>query len=281
MRSNGKKGGAIVTTPSTSDHAMESWDDATSIAIEDNLWWLVGRRMVVRSFLDPIKPISTLMDIGCGSGGNLPVLAEYGTVYGVELSPVLAERARNRGIAEKVYTEDFFALSDVPPADVYTLMDVLEHIEDDNGFIRKLRDCAPPGHRLLISVPASPWLYSQHDVLLPHDRRDTAGQLRDVLERNGYTVLRMNHFMCFLFPAAVLARLKEKLSTRKPQTVDLGVVPGGVNKLLTLLLRLETWLGKWVRYPFGISVFALALYEPQPQTASTNPARAKATADAL
>ena len=57
-------------------------------------------------------------------------------------------------------------------ADVILLLDVLEHVEDDRGFLTSLvRENTRPGSLVLISVPAWSRLFSAHDVYLKHHRR--------------------------------------------------------------------------------------------------------------
>jgi len=66
---------------------------------------LFGRAAAVRA-LDP-RPGSTVLDVGCGTGFSLPLLAAFGAkVVGVEPSPAMRARAAARiarhGLAEKV-----------------------------------------------------------------------------------------------------------------------------------------------------------------------------------
>ena len=83
------------------DHALEAMPDAESLLIEDRLWWVRGRKAIIKEYIERITrygAISNIMDIGCGSGGNLDVLGGFGRVIGVEPSATLARRARGRGV---------------------------------------------------------------------------------------------------------------------------------------------------------------------------------------
>ena len=64
--------------------------------LEDTHWWFVGKRLLVRSVLAEIAPGPTL-DLGCGTGAILTVLAGRGPVTGVDGSPEALAHCRRRG----------------------------------------------------------------------------------------------------------------------------------------------------------------------------------------
>ncbi len=246
------------------DHAWESMDEAQSLLLEDRLWWVQGRKAIIRTYLQlaaQAGPIRSIMDVGCGTGGNLGVLAEFGQVAGVEISAPLAARAKSRGVAQAIYQQDARELEACRTVDLFTLFDVLEHIEADGEFLDQLRRRAGSWHRLLVSVPACPFLYGDHDRLLHHYRRYNGRRLRAALEQGGYRVLHMNHFMFFLFPMAFLARMKDLALARwgrQRAGVELGDLPPWLAAPFAASLRAEARLARRVRFPFGLWLFALA-----------------------
>lgn len=256
--------GSNEPTPEIRDHAWEFRTDSEAAEIDDTLWWTVGRRSMLTNLLELAaaqRTIKTIVEIGCGSGGDLALLSRYGKVTGVERSKQLAGRARNRGIAEEIIEVDFFDLSAREPADLYCLFDVLEHIEDDGEFIDRLARQAGPGHLLLLSVPACPSLYSQHDAILHHYRRYSGRQLVSLLEANGYEVIRSTYFVLLLLPMVAISRLQEKLLSaigRAPREIRTGEVPGWLNTLLTGVLHFEAWIARFIRLPIGVWFFVLA-----------------------
>jgi SAM-dependent methyltransferase len=74
-------------------------------------------------------------------------------------------------------------------ADVALALDVIEHIEDDRAFVGELFERIRPGGVLVVTVPAWPWLYSEHDVALGHWRRYTPGALEAVVSSAGFSVM--------------------------------------------------------------------------------------------
>jgi SAM-dependent methyltransferase len=249
------------------DHALEAMPDAESLLVEDRLWWVRGRAAIIERYLERARrlgPLSTIVDVGCGSGGNLGTLARFGSVIGVEPSETLARRARSRGIAATVLQQDARALDVGSDVDLFTMFDVLEHVEADAALLARLREGARRGHRLLVSVPACPMLYGEHDRILHHHRRYTTGTLRSTLSAGGYHVVSMSYFMFFLFPFALLARTKDRVAARlggRRSAVDVGDVPPLLSLPFQWTLRLEALLSQRVRFPIGLWLFALARSE--------------------
>ena len=103
-----------------------------------------------------------------------------------------------------------------PPAerfDVILLLDVLEHVGDDIGFVRVLveQQLATRG-LVLVSVPAWPALWTSHDVALGHHRRYTPQQARTVLESAGLRILREGSVFSTLPLPRAIAVLRDRLS---------------------------------------------------------------------
>ena len=101
------------------------------------------------------KSDGTLLDIGCAAGTFLVGMKRHGdwTLHGVELSPGVAEIARERHgldvftgtLEEAAYPDDTF--------DAITLWDVLEHLHDPAASLREIRRILKPGGVLIIRVP--------------------------------------------------------------------------------------------------------------------------------
>ena len=113
--------------------------------LEDRHWWFLGRRQIVQSILAKLEldAGASILDVGCGTGGNLAMLGQFGEVIGVEYDKEAASFAAER----KVARIEQGALPDQMPFDpeqfqLVTLLDVLEHIDEDqeslNALIRRL-----------------------------------------------------------------------------------------------------------------------------------------------
>ena len=252
--------------PLTEYPIYEDEGDAPVMEMERRLWWIAGRKNILRRILDravAIRPVRRILDLGCGSGNNFDLLAPYGQVIGCDSSPVQVRRARSRGIATEVFvTEgDLFEQPFGEPFQLTCLFDVIEHMHDDVGFLARLNRRVETGHLLLVSVPACPSLYGPHDRLLEHFRRYKLKGLEELLASHGFRVIWSNHFVTLLFPFIALLRLIEKWRDKlgKPQQkVNIGNMPGWVNPILRGILAFEAAIANRVPMPFGLWAIALA-----------------------
>lgn len=111
--------------------------------------------------------------------------------------------------------------------DLICAFDVIEHLEDDRGALRWIADQLRPGGLFMATVPAHPWFFSRHDVVVGHYRRYTRASFHAIVP-DDFELLSDSHFNTQLFPAAVLARglwvIKNRLQGRVPD--DKQGVPG-------------------------------------------------------
>lgn len=145
--------------------------------LEDRHWWFVGRRQILSRVIAgiPLPPSACILEAGCGSGGNLEMLSQFGQVWAMERSEIALPLARARGIA---IVEEGELPHRIPfgsqQFDLIALLDVLEHLDEDTAALEALIQRLKPSGYMVITVPAYPWLWSAHDELNHHKRRYTA-----------------------------------------------------------------------------------------------------------
>jgi len=246
------------------DNSIEFLDEHEASEIEEKIWWKAGRRYIFEEFLKRAAcetNIVHILDIGCGSGAELNLLSKYGTVSGVERSPILARRARNRKIAKKIYETDFMSFETDRNFDLVCLIDMLEHNEDDDAVLKHINRQSGNKHMLLICVPACQFLFSQHDIMLNHYRRYSKLGMKKLMHKNNYQVIMGGYFFFFLFPFAAISRLKERVAYRfgnKKKRANLCIVPRYINKILLITLKLEAYISRFIQFPFGLWFIVLA-----------------------
>jgi SAM-dependent methyltransferase len=89
---------------------------------------------------------------------------------------------------------DLESCADSLRPDTTILVNVLEHVKDDEGCLALLHRILQPGGHLLIFVPALPWLYGSLDAAFEHYRRYTRAELERKLRAAGFE-LRKSRFV--------------------------------------------------------------------------------------
>lgn len=228
--------------------------------LQDRHWWFVARRRILAGVIErlALPPQADILEIGCGTGGNLAGLSRFGRLRAMEqddVARVLAEELGvcavvSGGLPEPVPFED-------AGFDLVCLLDVLEHVEDDAAALCRAARLIKPGGRLLVTVPAYAWLWSGHDEAHHHHRRYTTQTLRCTAQRAGVQISRIGYFNSLLFPAIAAARLAIKLSGDGREGSDAALPNPMLNALLTGVFGLERYVVPSALFPFGTSVMAV------------------------
>ena len=229
--------------------------------VEDSHWWFNGRKNIISHVLSTLNlPTNGLiLDAGCGTGGNLELLSRFGHVKGVEFDDEAISMAKNRQVGE-ISKGRFPDEIPFPPEtfDLVVLLDVLEHIDDDLNSLLTLSGLMKQSGRLVITVPAFPFLWGQHDEQHHHKRRYVAASLQDVIEKAGLRLNHLSYFNTWLFPVVVATRLFEKAFPPHSVGEGLHVPIAPVNKALEAIFSSERHLVARARIPFGVSLLAIA-----------------------
>ena len=227
--------------------------------LDEQHWWYVARRDVLDRLIRrriALPKDARILEIGCGTGHNLPMLRQFGEVDAIEIDAE-ARAMASRRLGKPVMAHPLPALEGVEDDayDLVAILDVLEHIEADRealtGIARKLK----PGGRILITVPAHPWMWSAHDVVNHHKRRYTRRTLKGVIAAAGLRLDMLRWFNSLLFPAAAGARLVGRLFGKEGG--DDSLPPRPINFLFGKIFSLERHaIGRLPMTP-GVSLAAI------------------------
>jgi SAM-dependent methyltransferase len=214
--------------------------------IEDRQWWFVGRRAIITSVVRAITADTakaTIVDVGCGTGGNLSDLAHDHNCVGIDSSGEAIEFAKKR------FPDVRFICGNVPhdlggikdDADVFMLLDVVEHVEHDSEFLRDLLGVVRPGGHVVITVPALMSLWSPHDANYGHFRRYEPEQLKTLWEGLPVTVPLFSFFNAYLYPVVKAVRSLNRWRGHEwgEAGTDLTIPPWPLNGLLTSIFARE------------------------------------------
>jgi SAM-dependent methyltransferase len=243
-----------------------SYYDEYFLFEQDN-WWFVSRRRILSRVLRDALPHGDdreVLDAGCGTGINLSLLKSFGRVTGIDCSPDAIRFCAERGHRD-VIQGDLRSL-DLPDArfDLVTALDVIEHIDDDAATVREMVRVTKPGGHLLITVPAFPGLWSDHDEINHHRRRYRSAELRSLVEAAGCGIVKFSCMNTVLFPLAYAVRTYQQLRRRLfgppahgPRTDFVDYHPV-VNRALGSIFSSEAPLVSGPGLPFGLSLLCLA-----------------------
>ncbi len=224
--------------------------------VDSRHWWYRARREVLAKLIArKVRPRerADILEIGCGTGHNLSMLGRFGHVEAIEVDPAARVIATQR-LGREVGSVPLPQLAGVPERhfDLVALLDVLEHVEEDRAALRSIGQRLKSGGRLLITVPAFPWMWSVHDELNHHKRRYTKRMLRSAITDAGLHCEFMGYFNSLLFPLAVVARQVGRLTGKLDSDDKLPAKP--LNALFETVFGLERHaIGRVPFWP-GVSI---------------------------
>ncbi|MCU0608398.1 MAG: class I SAM-dependent methyltransferase [Chitinispirillaceae bacterium] len=228
------------------------------LKIEESSFWFSHRNDCITAAVKNYPPAGPIFDIGGGNGFVSCGLIKAGfeTVL-VEPGPAGASNGKRRGVPTVICATTAAGGFKPSALNAVGLFDVIEHIQDDCGFLLSIRALLKPGGCLYATVPAYPALWSNEDVSAGHFRRYTTASLKRLVEKAGFCLEYSTYFFRPLpIPLFLLRTLPYRLGlTRNPANDHRPGSPGLINRLLrNEILRIR--VGR--RMNFGGSCLVVA-----------------------
>ncbi len=227
---------------------------------EEGHWWFRTRRAVLREMLAraelPASPC--MLDVGCGTGGNLDFLSAYGEAEGCDCAAEALKYCARRGFKRTRLADACDLPYEDGSFDLITCLDVLEHVRLDALAFSELARVARPGGYLLVTLPASARLYSSFDCLCGHLRRYSRSQVNELAAAAGVRLVRMTRYAALAHPFVLLymkrgdlirgrGRFRQQMETILPSS----------NAALSFLGEVEARVLRRWDLPWGSSLAAL------------------------
>jgi SAM-dependent methyltransferase len=244
---------------------MEQHTYAIMYEVEGSHWWFAGRRRILESFVRSIVADLNLqgrppriLDVGCGTGANLEMLAQFGETEGVDVSEDALAFCRARGLDQvKLGAAEQLPYDDAS-FDLVTALDVVEHLDDDLGGLAEMRRVLRPGGRALLFVPAFMWLWGVQDDVSHHRRRYTLPQLKERVAAAGLAVERATYANVTFFVPILAGRLLMRATGARPASEN-NINVSALNGVLGHIFGAERfWLQRRLNFPFGVSAVCVA-----------------------
>ncbi len=242
--------------------------------VEVRHWWFKVRREMIHFLLNDLTQPSPclgegerssrnksleILDVGCGTGALLGELKDKYNVSGIDFSDKAVVFCKMRGIenvtlgvGEKLpYVDNRF--------DVVLVLDVLEHIKDDEKAMREIHRVLKPGGTIISFVPAFMMLWGITDEASQHFRRYTKLELVRKLESAEFKVIRSSYFNTFLFlPILAVRKLSKFFPQKYKPEQETDIRSELMNKVFYLIFKFESKLLRIINFPFGVSLMVIA-----------------------
>jgi SAM-dependent methyltransferase len=237
---------------------VEARTYAEHFDLEDTHWWFRSKRTLVVSLLRRYGALEGPgLDVGCGAGGTLAVLAARGRWVGVDAEPLALDLSRRRGLARLAggaaealpFRDGAFAAC--------VCLDLLYHrnVASDTGALGECHRVLRAGGLLVVTDSAFSWLRSAHDGAVHGARRYTRRELVERVRRAGFTPLLASYAYCLVFPAVAAVRLARR---GRAGGSDVYPLPRPLNAALLGVQAVERGLLRLGSLPFGSSVILVA-----------------------
>lgn len=236
--------------------------------VEDTSFWFKHRNDCIVSAVSNFPPPNNgaLFDVGGGNGFVSMGLKDKGfNIALIEPGIEGALFAKQRGIDTVICATAETAQIHPESLPAVGLFDVIEHIENDKGFLSSIEVLLKKSGRLYVTVPAWSELWSHEDVIAGHYRRYSLKQIEAVVKDAGFEIEYSSYFFRPLpLPIFLLRSLpfkfgfKSASSSTNPES-DHHVRSRLSSKIINKLLSSEvTLIRQKDRMLFGSSCLLVA-----------------------
>lgn len=142
--------------------------------------------------------------------------------------------------------------------DILILGDVVEHLKDPIYVLKKVKDFLVDGGLILVTVPALIQLWTPYDKFAGHKKRYNRKNLAQLLRDSDYKIKEVKYFM--FIPSILLfyqRKLKSSIKSAEESIKDELNINALTNRIMSIIMFIEYWVGKIFSYPFGSSLIAL------------------------
>lgn len=199
---------------------------------------------------------SKIIELGAGIGNFIDFLHDRDLVVAVDydkqsikhLHDTYSHRQNIEILDMDITSSDILKLKKYCP-DTVILLNVLEHIEDDDLALSNIFEILDRKGKVLIQVPAMEVLYGSFDIIAGHYRRYNKKSLKEKLRRAGFditSIYYMNAISTFGWFLNYRILKRKKIPSSQVLFLDRYLIP------------LQRKIESISRPPFGLSLIAIA-----------------------
>ncbi len=115
-----------------------------------------------------------VLEVGCGVGSFTKLIDDHGkfdSLYSIDISKSAIEFIQKKEFKNKIKIECIDLINTEGSYDFILCMNVMEHVEDDRNFFRKILSLLKKDGVLFLLVPSHKFLYSNFDKAAGHFKR--------------------------------------------------------------------------------------------------------------
>lgn len=198
--------------------------------IQRHPWELARFELLVEILNDhlPQTGIKRILDIGCGDcffAREMLKRRKDIEIIGIDTAYTEEEiLAKVKDVDQKrfkLFTSMETATKELArtPVHLILLLDVLEHLQNDIGFLTGVctGKYVTGETQLLITVPAFQWLFTDHDYFLKHFRRYNLKSLEKSIFTAGFYPVQSGYFFLSLLPVRLFQKVRRNLGFRQQE----------------------------------------------------------------
>lgn len=229
--------------------------------MEKEHWWFVSHRMLFSKLITELRfQNPKILDVGAGTGAKLQIFQTVGQATGVEISPKAIEFCGKRGLRNVIQGSAEQLPFPDKSYDLIVYSDILEHLPDPVQALREGGRVLRDSGKIIVTVPAFKFLWSQHDEALCHYRRYEKEELKADFREAGLKIDRIGYlfFTSFFFVAPI--RILRRFFIKKGDQIKCDTTtlpPALLNRVLINLFELEIKISLRCGLPFGTTLYAV------------------------
>jgi 2-polyprenyl-3-methyl-5-hydroxy-6-metoxy-1,4-benzoquinol methylase len=235
--------------------------------IEKDSFWFNHRNNCIIEAVKIHSPNEIFFDIGGGNGFVAKGLNEN-NIQSVLIEPGIegALNAKRRGLKDIICATFQDAGIKKNSCNAIGLFDVVEHIEDDQLFLKSINSILAKEGLVYITVPAYNILWSKEDTDAGHYKRYSIQNMSSVLKKAGFEIVYSTYIFSILpIPVFLFRTIPSKLKLNKnsndvnkhknAHSQKKGILTALLDKIWDIEL---TYIKRKRKIPIGGSCFVIA-----------------------
>ena len=166
-----------------------------------NHWWNLARNQVInRTLIRHLPARCRILEIGCGTGIVTSYLENNNwEITGIDtgVPPRDSLRSKKLLLGKNAFQ---MPLAERLKFEAIALFDVIEHIDDDQDFLKKILSHFPNATKVILTVPARQELWSNYDIRYGHHRRYSMKRLTQTISNCELKLKYASYFFHLIYP---------------------------------------------------------------------------------